>query len=134
MKTRSIFLLLFVVLTCGQMINAKAQMRINPEELVLREKQNLYSKLNDLTEDQTFIIDGIYDELVVSMKELRNEVRKSGDRSQMREKVMKLFEEKDGLMKDVLNESQFNVYTEMVSKQREERKKRMQTRNKNMQP
>lgn len=92
-----------------------------PEEMVKREKQALYKELKDLTEDQKLLLDGIYDEFAVTIRETFQELRNSGSREGMREKMEAIRSEKDELVKDVLNEEQYEVYAE-ISKPRRGRR------------
>lgn len=100
----------------------------NPEEMIAREKEFLFKKLDDLSEDQKMLLEGIYDEFQQSFNELIAEVRQSGSWSEMRPKMEKLREEKDGLIKDVLNEEQFQVYADMQEKRRKEMQERREQR------
>lgn len=98
----------------------------DPNEMILREKQNLYKKLADLSEDQKLLLDGIYDEFGLSFKELIDEVRQTRNWETMRPKMQALRKEKDDLISDVLNEDQYAVYYAMVESDREARRKRFQ--------
>ena len=100
----------------------------DPNEMVKREKQNLYKKVEDLSEDQKMLLDGIYDEFAVSIGELREEMRQTQDRQSMRPKMMALRDEKDELIKDVLNEQQFGIYEAMMENNRKQMRERMQQR------
>lgn len=95
----------------------------NPEERVAREKQALYTKVTDLTEDQKILIEGIYDEFALTLKETFEELRESGDREGRREKMQALRTEKDELMADVLNPEQFEVYQSLSTPRRERRQR-----------
>lgn len=97
-----------------------------PEMMLEREKQALYSKVDDLSEDQKLLIDGIYEEFGVTLKETFQKARESGSREGMREKFMSLREEKDGLIKDVLNEDQFLIYQSIAQDRRERRRPQSQ--------
>lgn len=98
----------------------------NPEEMVKREKQNVYKVIEDLSDDQKMLLDGIYDEFIVSFNELREEMRQTRDRQSMRPKMEALRDEKDGLIKDVLSEEQFKLYVGMMEKQRSQRRENME--------
>lgn len=95
----------------------------NPEERVAREKQALYTKVTDLSEDQKVLIEGIYDEFALTLKETFEELRESGDREGRREKMQALRTEKDELMADVLNPEQFKVYQSLSTPRRERRQR-----------
>ncbi|MEO9483673.1 MAG: hypothetical protein ABJG47_09520 [Ekhidna sp.] len=89
-----------------------------PDEMIKREKQAVYAKITDLSEDQKLLLDGIYDEFEVTLKEKFEEIRNSGNREGMREKMQALRKEKDDLVKDVLNEDQFALYQEVSAPRR----------------
>ncbi|MFT6167328.1 MAG: flagellar biosynthesis/type III secretory pathway protein FliH [Vicingaceae bacterium] len=91
-----------------------------PEVMIAREKQNVLEKVEKLTEDQKLLVSGIYDEFAVTLKEAFEEARESGTREGMREKMQGLREEKDALIKDVLNEEQFATYQALTSRKREQ--------------
>ncbi len=95
----------------------------NPEERVAREKQALYAKVADLSEDQKVLIDGIYDEFAITLKETFEELRQSGDREGRREKMKALRTEKDELMADVLNPEQFEIYKSLSTPRRGRRQR-----------
>ena len=91
-----------------------------PEVMIAREKQNVLEKVEMLTEDQKLLVSGIYDEFAITLKEAFEEARESGTREGMREKMQGLREEKDALIKDVLNEEQFATYQALTSRKREQ--------------
>ena len=88
----------------------------SPEEMLSREKQALYEQVTDLTEDQKLLIDGIYEEFGVTLRETFEEMRQTNDREARREKMQSLRAEKDAIIADVLNEEQYAIYTSLVSK------------------
>ena len=92
-----------------------------PEEHIAREKQALYEKVTDLSDNQRALIDGIYDEFLVTLKETMQSLRESGDHEGRREKMMALKTEKDGLMADVLNEEQYQIYQSISTPRRQRR-------------
>ncbi|MDZ7604308.1 MAG: hypothetical protein U5K79_01700 [Cyclobacteriaceae bacterium] len=96
----------------------------DPDEMVKREKQNVYKSITDLTDDQKTLLDGIYEEFSVSFKEVRDEVMKTRDFQNMRPKMEALMKEKDNLIQDVLNEDQFAIYTGIVEDRRKQRQAR----------
>ena len=96
----------------------------DPDEMVKREKQNVYKEITDLTEDQKTLLDGIYEEFSVSFKEIRDEVMKTRDFQNMRPKMEALMKEKDDLIRDVLNEDQFAIYTGINEARRRQRQER----------
>ncbi|WKV12432.1 hypothetical protein [Marivirga harenae] len=94
-----------------------------PEEMIKREKQALYEKVEDLSSDQKLLLDGIYEEFQVTLEETMEELRSSGDRESRREKMEAIRTEKDTLVKDVLSEEQYKIY-ESISQSRAKRKGR----------
>jgi hypothetical protein len=90
----------------------------DPDEMIKREKQNVLKAVTDLTDDQKLLLDGIYDEFSLSFKELREEMMQTRDFQAMRPKMEALRKEKDDLMRDVLNEDQFNIYLGIVEERR----------------
>jgi len=96
----------------------------DPDEMVKREKQNVYKSITDLSDDQKTLLDGIYEEFSVSFKEIRDEVMKTRDFQNMRPKMEALMTEKNSLIKDVLSEDQYAIYSGIV----EERQKQRQAR------
>ena len=98
----------------------------NAEEMVKREKQNVYKVIEDLSDDQKMLLDGIYDEFIVSFNELREEVMQSRDFQAMRPKMIALRDEKDELIADVLSEDQFKLYEGLMEKQRSQRRENME--------
>lgn len=123
----SILIILLSIISFGAIAQPPAG-RLSPEEMAQREKQNLYKKITDLSEDQTALVDGIYDEFAQSLDEARKEARENRDREAMRTKMTALREEKDGLMKDVLNDSQWAIYEEMNAAQKKKMEERRQQR------
>ncbi|MCV9388640.1 hypothetical protein [Reichenbachiella ulvae] len=116
-------ILLFIAFF-GLAFLSMAQPRMSMKDRVMREKQNLYGKIDNLSEDQTMIIDGIYDEYAVSMEETFEEIRKTRNWDEMRTKMEALNLEKDGLMYDILNKEQYAIYAEMTEAQRKEMEER----------
>ena len=86
-------------------------------DMVIREKQTLYKNIEDLSDDQKMLLDGIYEEFAATLKqnmeEMRNN-RESMDRETMRAKMQALQEEKNGLIKDVLNQDQYAIYFKQI--------------------
>ncbi|TRX59019.1 hypothetical protein FNH22_10845 [Fulvivirga sp. M361] len=102
----------------------------NPEEMILREKENVIAKIDDLSEDQLLLLNGIYDEFGATFKETLEEARRTRSFSEMRPKMQALREEKDLLMKDVLDEDQYNIYLSIVESERKQRRQRVQSSSK----
>ncbi|WP_109831959.1 hypothetical protein [Reichenbachiella versicolor] len=128
MKKTLLMTTMMVIVGLGAMAQGR---RMDPKEMVAREKQNIYKKITDLSKDQKTLIDGIYDELAKTMDENIKKMR-NGDmpREKMRETMMKTRDEKDLLMADVLNKDQIKIYDELMAankkRMEEMRKKRQQ--------
>ncbi len=112
MKINNRKLFLGIVLLCVGMLSARAQ-RMSPEDMVAREKQNVYGGIKDLSADQKELLDGIYDEFTQTFKEARDEIMKTRDWGKMRTRMEALRNEKDGLVADVLDDDQFLIYKKM---------------------
>lgn len=135
MKSLKIILSITVMILCSYSSFAQPPGgRMSPKDRVMREKQNLYKKVDTFSEDQTMIIDGIYDEFATSLEETFQEVRKSGNREEMRPKMEALRTEKDELMKDILNDEQWAVYAEMNEAQKKRMEERQKQRSENENP
>lgn len=93
-----------------------------PEEMIAREKQTLYGKMTDLTDDQKMLLNGIYEEFTVTLKETFQEMKQNNlEREARREKMESLFQEKNELIADVLSEEQYKVYESIVTTRRKRR-------------
>ena len=135
MKSVKLILALSILTICSYASFAQPPGgRMSPEDRVKREKQNLYKNIDDLSEDQTMIIDDIYDEFAVTLDETFQEVRKSGNREEMRPKMEALMAEKDELLKDILNEDQWLIYVEMDEAQRKRMEENREQRTNNGTP
>jgi len=92
-----------------------------PETMIAREKQAVLDKITDLSDDQKLLLDGIYDEFALSLRDLFENRTPGGSREGMREKFRALRTEKDDLIKDVLKEEQYTVYESIATQRRERR-------------
>ncbi len=113
---KQFLIVLFIFLT-SYTLYAQPPGGMNPTEMVLREKQNLIKALPELTEDQKLLLDGIYDEFALSLKQNMEEViknRSGFNPEEMRAKMEGLMSEKDDLINDVLSDDQFIVYKELL--------------------
>lgn len=133
---KDVFLGLMVFLSITTAISAFAQRPgggrgpggFDPDEMIKREKQNVFKAVEDLSDDQKLLLDGIYDEFSLSFKELRDEMRQTRDFQAMRPKMEALRDEKDGLIKDVLSEDQFLIYQGLMDNRRRQMQENMQRR------
>jgi hypothetical protein len=133
---KEILLGLIVFLSVAATISAFAQRPgggrgpggFDPDEMIKREKQNVFKSIDDLSDDQKLLLDGIYDEFSLSFKELRDEMMQTRDFQAMRPKMEALRDEKDGLIKDVLSEDQFLIYQGLMENRRRQMQENMQRR------
>lgn len=94
----------------------------DPDEMIKREKQNIFKALTDLTDDQKLLMDGIFDEFALSFKEIREEMMQTRDFQAMRPKMEALRKERDGLVRDVLNDDQYNTYLGVIEERRKQQR------------
>lgn len=97
------------VLILGNVTSLLAQ-RMSPEDMVAREKLNVYEKLSNLSANQKTLMDGIYDEFAQTYKETFDEIRRTRNWSKIGEQIGALTTEKNSLMADVLNDEQFAIF------------------------
>lgn len=132
MKTISNLVLVFVFSLGAGLIPLLAQGPpggpggFDPDEMIKREKQNIFKALTDLTDDQKLLMDGIFDEFALSFKEIREEMMQTRDFQAMRPKMEALRKERDGLVRDVLNDNQYTTYLNVVEERRNQRANRPQ--------
>ncbi|MEP1034785.1 hypothetical protein [Ekhidna sp.] len=122
MKTlQSILFILFIGLSLSALAQPPGGRRPggSTDQMIEREKQTLYSKVENLTDDQKLLLDGIYKEFAVTLQETMEEMRQSNDRAGIREKMETLRKEKDELIADVLDEDQFKIYQSITQTKRE---------------
>jgi len=132
---RDVFLtgtILFLILSTSISVFAQPRGRgpgsFDPDEMIKREKQNVFKAIADLSDDQKLLLEGIYDEFSMSFKELREEMMQTRDFQAMRPKMQALRGEKDGLIKDVLNEDQFLIYRGIMDNRRRQMEENVQRR------
>ncbi|MEM9833642.1 MAG: hypothetical protein AAF944_23635 [Bacteroidota bacterium] len=95
--------------------------RFNIEEMVLRERDNLFQKIATLSDDQIFLLTGIYEEYGQTFKENFEEARKSGDIASIRPKLLAVREEKNLLIKDVLDDGEYAQYLKIANERQQMR-------------
>ena len=118
---------LFFIVSIGY-TQPRGHGRPDPKEIVNREKQMLFKKIKDLSADQKALIDGIYDEYAASLNEARKKYMPSRDWQGMRTQMKELSVKKDELMKDLLNNSQYEIYEKMMGEERKRREEKMKQR------
>ena len=112
----------FTLLLGLLMLSSYAQRGGGPSEFIEREKQAVFKKIEDLSDDQMLLIGGIYDEFGVSLREVFQNRDENTSRESMRAKIEALRTEKDALIGDVLNKEQYVIYAEVSTGQRKREK------------
>jgi hypothetical protein len=109
---RSYFTILtFIILAISQVLaqpRGRGPGGFDVDEMIKREKQNVYTAISDLSLDQKLLLDGIYDEFTLSFKELRDEARETRDFRSKRPKMVALRDEKDAPSKMYLAKNSFS--------------------------
>ncbi len=109
-------LLLILLVSAGHLVSA--QRGFDLKEMLQRQKETVYKKVENLSPLQKELINGIFDEYGVTMTETFQEARSTGNFSGLREKMEGLGEERNLLIKDVLNDKQYAVYLAIVEEGR----------------
>ena len=101
----------------------------DPARMAAAEKQLLLDSINGLNDDQKIIIEAIYEDYASSFSGARENMDPD-NRSAMREKMMKIRDEKNEALKAVLTEDQFDRFSEILEKRRmQAQERRRQSRN-----
>lgn len=95
-----------------------AQRGFDVKVMLQRQKETIFKKVENLSPLQKELINGIYDEYGVTLTETFEEVRASGSWAGLREKMEGLGEERNLLVKDVLNDEQYVVFLKIVEEGR----------------
>lgn len=113
---KRIALIFFALLAIQTMSLAQGGDRPNrqfdPSERIANEKKEVLEKITDLNEDQKLLIDEVYKQFEVTVKE----TIASGDRENMRAQFQENRKKKDEAMKDILSEDQFKLYHEVTER------------------
>jgi hypothetical protein len=119
MKNLFLFITLAIIIISGIYCsdNQNFQGRMNPEARAAKLKETL-----DLTDEQSKQVEQIYQESVEKMSEMRDQFE--GDRSQMREHMMKDREEINKKIEDILYEDQKVLYREYQEERQSSRRER----------
>ena len=96
--------------------------RPNPGRRVQMEKDSLLVKVTSLSDDQKFLIESVYTDFQASVKSLMEHGRE--DPEAFRAALRSANEEKNGLLKEILNEAQWTEYEAMMKAIRERRRSR----------
>ncbi len=109
-------ILLILLFSAAHLVTAQRGFDI--KEILQRQKETLYKKVENLSPLQKELINGILDEYGVTMMETFQEARSTGNFAGLREKMEGLGEERNLLIKDVLNDKQYAVYLAVVEEGR----------------
>ncbi|MGF7139750.1 DUF4890 domain-containing protein [Roseimarinus sediminis] len=127
MKLR--FFLLVVGVLLGLMTYAQPPggqgRQFDPEAMVKRQTEQMVTDLK-LNADQTTKVQELNKKYSDKMRELFQDAQ--GDRSQMREKMGKLRDEKNVELKEILTPEQYKKHLELEEQRMEERRQRMEER------
>lgn len=113
-------LFLFTISLLPLEILAQQGQRPNMEQRVENEKSRVLEKVTDLTGDQKLIFDQIYAEYGQALKDAF--AASSGNFQGAREKMAEIRKNKDEALKEVLNETQYTLYSEVMESQRQNRR------------
>ncbi|MEO9871946.1 hypothetical protein [Ekhidna sp.] len=102
-------LLIGILALSSLSIMAQPPVGLNFNEMVLREQENVM-KIEGINWMQEELLEGIYKEYGQTIKETFEEIRKTRNFGEMRTKMSSLQEEKNLLVKDVLNNDQYQKY------------------------
>ncbi|MEL6561105.1 MAG: hypothetical protein AAFQ94_23130 [Bacteroidota bacterium] len=121
--------LLLVILLIGSTGFAYSQQgrRANPSKRVQAEKDSVFSRIETLSEDQKLIIESLYADYESSVTKLMAGGRDNPQ--EFRQNLQNISKEKNQMMKEVLDEDQWNIYNEMLEEWRERRQQRRGNRN-----
>ena len=119
MKNLFLFITLAIIIISGLYCsdNQNFQGRMSPEARAAQLKETL-----DLTDEQTKQVEQIYLESVKKMSEMRDQFE--GNRSQMREHMMKDREEINNKIEDILYEDQKALYRQYQEERQSSRRER----------
>lgn len=116
--TRFAAVLLIMLVFSSQAIAQRGQGRrqMDSEQIAQRQTEAMTAKL-ELTEEQIPQVKEINLAYANNLKEMREEMRASGDRTQVREKMQNLRYEQFKSLKKVLSKKQVKAYKKMVEEQ-----------------
>lgn len=132
MKKLSILFSLFFVLIsyafAQQGQGRRGGNRVDPTAMANKEKQLVLDSIPSLTEDQVQLLEFVYAQYAESLTTAREEVRASGDREGMREKMQSIRKEKNEGLKDIFSEDQMTTYKALMETARQNMQQRREQR------
>ncbi|MGB3463940.1 MAG: hypothetical protein WBA74_01665 [Cyclobacteriaceae bacterium] len=93
--------------------------RRDPSSRVQMEKDTVLSRIPNLSEDQQMIVVSLYTDYEASLKEIMSGDR--SDREAFRAKMLAATQEKNTMMKEVLDDTQYEVFEAYLKEEREKR-------------
>ncbi|MDN5213788.1 hypothetical protein QQ020_17070 [Fulvivirgaceae bacterium BMA12] len=99
-----------------------AQPRMDPDAMVKKENELVFTNIEGLTEKQKEKVTKVNEDFAASVKDLI--ANRTGDREEMRGKMVALREEKEKAMQSIFTEEQFKKYQTLMEEQRQERRGR----------
>ncbi len=120
MKRNRIFLPASVIGCLMLSVTVMAQPRMDPDAMVKRENELVFANIEGLTEKQKEKVTKVNEDFAASVKDLM--ANRTGDREEMRGKMMALREEKEKAMQNIFTEEQFKKYQTLMEEKRQERR------------
>ena len=96
-----------------------AQPRMDPDAMVKKENEMVFANIEGLTEKQKEKVTKVNENFATSVKDLI--ANRSGDREEMRGKMMALRAEKEKAMQDIFTGDQFKKYQALMEETRKQR-------------
>lgn len=109
-----------MILGAFSFASAQSQGRMNLTKRVQIEKDSVLVKISNLSADQKLIIESLYADYEASLKKLAQVGR--DDPQAFRQNMQKANQEKNQMMKEVLDEEQWAIFDEMLQVEREKRR------------
>ena len=127
---KTLLLMLFILFQQLAMAQGGPGMgrQFDPSRMVAAEKQLLLDSVNGLNDDQKIIIEAIYEDYLAAITKSR-ESMDDMDRDTMRENMVKIRNEKDKALKEILTEAQNQRFVDILERRREQMRRRRGTRN-----
>ena len=120
------FLIAIALMGFVGVANAQRPGRVNPAKRVQMEKDSVLAKITNLSDDQKLIIESLYSDYESSLSKLTAGGR--DDPQAFRQNIQKAAEEKNQMMKEVLDDEQWTIFNQMLEDERERRKQRRNDR------
>lgn len=123
---KNLLLLLLLIGTTGLAYSQQGR-RANPAKRIQVEKDSVFAKIEMLSDDQKLIIESLYADYESSITKLMAGGRDNPQ--EFRQKLQNITQEKNQMMKEVLDEDQWKSYSELLDEWRKRRQQRRGDRN-----